>query len=87
MIDIEIDVLYIPGVVWSIICKEYVCHISIAFVEEGEVVCLHVVQQHQDKPCMINHTDPEGSSFPQMASTYLAFISLVLVQNDAGRHD
>ena len=37
------------------------------------------------KPCMINHTDPEGDSFPQMGSTNLVFISLVLVQNDAGR--
>ena len=33
---------------------------------------------------MINHTDPEGDIFPQMGSTNLVFISLVLVQNDAG---
>ncbi len=63
----------------AIICKEEICHGTIAVVEELKVVGFHCKIHHEDQPCMIHHGEPEHACFAQMALAYFVLVLLVLI--------
>jgi len=66
-------------------CEKQVCHVPVALVEEGQVVSLHRILQHQDQTGMVYHTEPECGSLAGMAGAHLVFISHIFLEDGESR--